>query len=205
MSREYRETEAAIHTMIADIAGELDRVAPPNEAVLARVKTAVRHEMNEQWLAQQSGPEPSGEAMARLRRAVRQALVGTTKSGPPDSLRVQWRAALTAAAMIALCLGLIRHVGHLQAERDHTLVLAAAREHVDFFVDAAQESLAPDEFSQSVLNELEFINGRLAGSDDDSVGSELDEADHAIQDIIEDSEQNDGKVGSGSWSSNDIG
>lgn len=209
MDQEQRNTEGLVETMLAGLADELNAVAPPNAAVLERVKTAVRHELNEQWFDRQPAPQPAPQALVRVKRAVHRMLLSEANrpGETADSLRMQRRAGLAAAAMIALCLGLIWQVGNpRQAGPQPSLILAAAQEHVDLFVDAARASLAGDEFSESILSELESIDNQLAGtSGEDADDAVLDDIGGAIEEFLQDSEPSDGKAGSGSWRLNSMG
>lgn len=183
MSQEQQQTEAAVEAMLARLGGDLDAITPPNEAVLARIKTAVSHEINERWLNEQPCPEPSGAVLRKVKWAVHRVLVG---GGRSNSLASPWRGALAAAAVIVLAFGLIRHLGHLQSrQHDRMMVLASAQEHVDLFVDAAQDTLAADEFRESILDELELIDVRLTGSSASGVEEDdLNDVSGVVEDLL---------------------
>jgi hypothetical protein len=188
--------EAQVNAMLAEWAADINDVPEPSRAVLERVKAAVRHEVNEQWLADQPAPIPSEQAMRRTRRAVHQAL-GRSGLNRGRLFNPQMIAGLTAAAMLAACVGLIRYVGYLQPATSVNPMLAAAQEHVDLFVESAEYALATDAFSESVLDELDLINAQLAGtSQEEGFQSVLDELDGAIQEMFDDPEGTDDIMGS---------
>jgi hypothetical protein len=179
------DLEKQVDTLLGGLAAELDRPAP-NAAVLARVKSAVRHELNEQWLARHPSPGPRPEALQRVRLAVREELA---RSGRNRRRMSPFSAGLAAVAMLALCVGLIRQVGYLQPPAVHNNSPAwaqAAQTHVDIFVEAAQVAMTTDDFSDSVLDELGEIRQTLTGaSKDDSTQDVLDELDSAMWQILD--------------------
>ncbi len=201
-----RNLEAQVEATLAELAADISAVPAPNEAVVERVKAAVRHEINEQWIAAQTSPLPSPDALRRTRAAVHEELGRVAGGRSGGRLRPQMLAGLSAAAAMAACVGLIRYVGLLQPTTSDSPMLAAAREHVNLFVEAAEYTLAKDEFSESVLNELDSINARMeATSPQHGPEGIVDELDQAIQQVLENSENTDGIMGGASWPQEVVG
>lgn len=199
MPDETQDIENRIDAMLEELAEAIDRVAEPNAAVVARVKSAVRHELNEQWLAAYGTPTPSDETVGEVRQAVRRELIHTRAlgrlfaAGPP-----RFWAGLAAAAMIALSVGLIRQVGYMASRppalADRSTVQVAV--DVDLFVEAAQLALAEDPFAESVLDELQSIDDTLVGSlRDREAQAVAEELDSAMRDILESTAPRDDTMG----------
>lgn len=197
-----KHLESQVDAMLAEFTADIDDVPAPSDAAVERTKAAVRHEINEQWLASHPSPQPSEDALRRTRTAVRSELKrGRARRANGWRLPPQVLAGLAAAAMLAACVGLIRYVGYLQPTTTVSPMLAAAQEHVDLFVEAAEYTLATDEFSESIRNELNSIYARMPGNsqqqDDDN--DVLDELDRAIEEFFENSRKTDGIMGGASW------
>ena len=88
---------------------------------LSMLRTAVKREVNEQWLASQPMPLPSEAALAQVRSRVHAELRDTQRAGSTCTLqRSSWRrlisaqgmASLGAAAMLLICVGIVRYVGN---------------------------------------------------------------------------------------------
>ena len=168
----------------------------PAAAVVERVKQAVGHELNEQWLADQAVPVPAQQALARVRAAVRRELACSRAAlGPPAGSVAAARlsawslplATLAAAAMILVCVGVIRHVGLVGAtvpagkDSPHDAVniyVQAAQQQIDLFVVAANDVLTPDVSVSTVRMDLEAMEGRATPS-----WPALDADDQALQEI----------------------
>lgn len=200
MSEDTRNLENDVDAMLHDLAGAIDRFAEPNAAVLARVKSAVRHEVNEQWLAEYGTPLPSDEAIHLTRRVVRSQLTRTRLS---DRFLARSRsralAGLAAAAMLAVSVGLIRYIGYLNPARSIRTVqnVVETRVDVDLFVEAAQFALADDDFAESVLDELRSIDDSIADSLHDRDSQAVaDELDGAVREILESAAPADDTMGS---------
>ncbi|HOA73089.1 MAG TPA: hypothetical protein PL151_00835 [Phycisphaerae bacterium] len=180
------DLEKQVDTLIGGLKVELDR-PQPNPAVLARVKAAVRHELNERWLDQYPSPQPSRKALHRVRLAVREELA---RSGPARRRTSLFSGGWAAAAMMALCVGLIQQIGYLQpvSVPDSNAAWAqAAQTHVELFVETVQLAMSTDDFSHSVLDELGEIRQSLTGLSDRSATQDvLDELDSAMWQILDD-------------------
>lgn len=157
MNRLEREVEAMMRSLSADFPVEVPA------ALVLRVKAAVRHEVNEEWLAGQPAPLPSGEAMQRVHGAVR----GELARWMTAARRSTWgrtASALAAAAMIALCVGVIRQAGNLRnAARSGVPEIDAAQAHLERFMTAAEEVFATDSLTASIHDDLSVIEEDIDG------------------------------------------
>ena len=182
MDRDMRDLENEVEAMLEPLAGRLDRLPRVGEAVIERVKAAVRHEINEQWLAAQPAVQPPTEVIAGVRTAVRDELRRkrsaashrfSTHEGDPAA-RQRWAAGLAAAAMIAICAVLIQRVGTLGPAPISPGAMAA-NQPLDLFADAAEVALAD--------NEMTGHRGPPRATVDNSDGV-LDDLNNAVQDIL---------------------
>lgn len=212
MAENTRDLEPQVEAMLEEWALHIDDVPGPTPDVLDRVKAAVRHQVNEEWLASQPSPSPRPAALQRVRAAVRQELARSSfGSGRSRRWLISPRlAGLAAAAMLIIGVGIVQWSGYLGGHADETpteeVWLAAAEEQVDLFVEAAQVAMGPDAFSESILNELEIIQAKLARSTQAEPGEDLlNELDAALREILESSPPGDGLMDSGSWSVRVIG
>ena len=140
--------------------------AEPSDAAVLRVKAAVRHELNEEWLAAQAAPLPSAEAIRRVHKVVAVEL-----ARPVVAQRSAWAraaAALAAAAMIAVSVGLIRQAG-LVGSSALSPEVVAAENHVELFLAAAEEVLSLDTLTEPIHDDLSVIEEDIDGWQ--SVGS----------------------------------
>ncbi|MBI4581603.1 MAG: hypothetical protein HY718_18035 [Planctomycetes bacterium] len=188
MSENVPALESQVDEMLGALAADIDRVPPPSPAVIERVKAAVRHEMNERWLAGRAAPSPRPGLLPDIREAVRQAIDTEVPTGPRRWWRhPQFVAGLAAAAMVALGVGVVWRVGTwtTPARLDEPFADAAAT-HIDLFVEAAQVTLADDEFSSQVLKELQSIEQQLSTSQTHSTGdSVLNDLGGALEEFME--------------------
>jgi hypothetical protein len=179
MSEDLEKLERDLDAAMASLP-DLSVAVP--DALILRTKATVRHAINEEWLAAQAGPLPSAEAVRQVHDAVRQEL-----TRPAARLRVWSRiiSPLAAAAMIALCVGVIRQAGMLK--QDTSPVVLAAEQHVDRFLTAAEEAFSSDTLTEAIHDELseieEDIDGwRSAGSGETGgLGDVLQEIDTQIK------------------------
>ena len=74
LDRLEREVEAAM-VLLPSL------VVEPSDAAVLRVKAAMRHELNEEWLADQAAPLPSAEAVRRVHKAVIAELAKPAQAG----------------------------------------------------------------------------------------------------------------------------
>lgn len=186
--QEPRKIEAEVSAMLKVFAADLDRLPPVGEAVTERIKTAVRDEINEQWLAAQLPLRPAAETVDSVRAAVHEELrrqATFAQCASSTKREAGWRAVLgglAAAAMIGLCIGLIQFVGQRTVPAHTRLAGAVPMQAIDTFVEAAEIALALDE---SAIASRAFADA-LTGVSEDDVFEELSEA---MQDILSSSEQ----------------
>ncbi len=182
-----REVEAALASLSADLTLE------PAETLVHQVKEAVRHELNAAWLTQQPSPLPSAEALQRVRAAVHRelqepelqlAVEAKADHGPP-ARRFAWSPAgplLAAAAIIAICVGVIHYLGSLKppALPDDP----ATEAKVDLFVEVAEQVFAPNPLTASIIADLDVLEENIARGEPvwecemgvlDEIVSEIDE------------------------------
>ena len=175
MDRSLENLEREVEAGLAQVSARWS-VDPP-AALVQRVKQAVRHELNEQWLADQAVPVPSLQALARVRAAVRRELARSRAAlAPPAGSLAAARlsawslplATLAAAAMILVCVGVIRYVGLVGATTPHgkdsphdavNVYVQAAQQQIDLFVAVANDVLTPDVSVSTVRMDLEAMEG----------------------------------------------
>jgi hypothetical protein len=156
MSDDLDRLEREVESELAALAGQLP-VELPGPLVL-RVKAVVRHQSNEGWLADQPGPRPSTDILRRIKQAVHEELGRMTAS----SNRSAWgraSAVVAAAAMIALCVGVIHHAGTLKpaiAAAD-----ADAEAHVDQFLSAAERVFSDEPLTASIESDLSDVEDNI--------------------------------------------
>jgi len=204
---ELEVMENQIETMLSGVAGAID-VPGPEPAIVQRVKAAVHIEIDEQWLAGHPSPLPSRAALSLAKRAVRFELAPSRTGRARILPSSQALAALAAAAMLVLSVGLIHRMGQLQRAGNQQVgqpLVLAAQERVDLFLEAAQVALQRDEFSESVLGELESIDARLAEDPEVQQDDILQELDDAIREILGDPAPRDGTLGILSWPKGRLG
>ncbi len=162
LDRLEREVEAAM-ALLPNLSAE------PADAALLRVKAAVRHELNEEWLADQSAPLPSAEAVQRVHTAVREEL-----SQSAGTQRLAWgriASALAAAAMIAISVGVIRQAGLIrQGPQTVTPEVAEAQAHLELFLTAAEKVFTSDTLTGSIYDDLSVIHDDLSVIEEDING-----------------------------------
>jgi hypothetical protein len=154
MSENLDKLEREAESLLASMSDDLS-VAPADAAIL-RVKAAVRHELNESWLADQSHPTPSPLATEQARSAARTELeqTATHRSWPMrQPAWVRAVSALAAAAMIAIGFTVIYQAGLNEPATKET-VSATGLEIPDGFLteDPLVSSLSTDmdEFEAAV-------------------------------------------------------
>lgn len=194
MNRQIQDLETEIATTLQSLADELDRLPPLGEATVERVKTAVRQEINEQWLAAQPPILPSCEVINRLHASVRDELdrqPAIAEHQPAGVTASRWAgreqlfAGLATAAMIAICIGLIQHMGLWTATQKNVIVtIAATQQPIDLFVEAAEVALTADETTTA----LSSLSESRTGASTDGV---LEDLSDAVQEILNGLEQED--------------
>lgn len=139
----------------------LDLTVEPPPAVVQRVRAAVRHELNEVWLAQQPTPEPDAATLSRVLAAVRRELARVA-AGRARPVRLgRWLTGGAAAAAVVLAVGLMHRGAVWPLTRPSELVQAggtAADEAViERFLQAADRVWADDPLTQGIRDDLETI------------------------------------------------
>jgi len=157
MSDELSNLEREVEKAMASLPSLL---AEPSDAAVLRVKAAVRYELNEEWLAGQAAPLPSAEAVRRVHEAVVAEL-----AKPAAAHLSAWgrmAAALAAAAMIAVSVGVIRQAG-LAGSSALLPAVAEAENHVERFLAAAEEVLSLDTLTEAIHDDLSVIEEDIDG------------------------------------------
>lgn len=182
MSNDLDKLEREIEAAMASLP-DLSPAVP--DALVLRTKATVRHAVNEEWLAAQSAPLPSAEAVRHVHEAVRAEL------GHPAARRWAWSgmmSPLAAAAMIALCVGAIRQAGMLKQDSSGvSQVVLAAEQHVDLFLTAAEAAFSSDTLTESIQDDLSEIEedidgwGTAGGGETGGLGDLLQEIDVQIK------------------------
>ncbi len=187
MNEQIQDIENEVTTMMQSFVGDLDRLPRLSEAVVERVKMAVRQEINEQWLAGQLPIHPSPETLDRVRHAVHDEIEhqsDTVVIRRQAGLQ-QLLAGLAAAAMIIICVGLIQNVGTWTATQQNlATVVDFSKQPIDLFVEAAEVVLTSSETSTTSGD----LSGSRVGVSTDSVMKDLNEA---VQEILTSSERHD--------------
>jgi hypothetical protein len=186
MTRDLVLLEAEIETMLGDLSADLDRVPPPGEAVMARVKTAARHEMNERWLAAlPTAPAARPGLLEDVQVAVRRELDRQERWNWNRRWNPQLAGGAMAAAMLVLCVGLVWRIGRVPSPQvmADQLVVKAAEHHVSLFLEAAQVALAGDEFNKSLGTDPGQGGTRTESAAETGSDSLLKELDGAIEEV----------------------
>lgn len=112
MDQIEREAEALRERLAESLSSRV-----PSEAAIERVRMAVRHELNEQWLREQAQPAPSDLAVGRTKRAVREVLAEAGESRGASRWWMSRRTwGIAAVAAIALAVGILQFRGAASPE-----------------------------------------------------------------------------------------
>ena len=144
---------------------------------LSRLRGAVQREVNEQWFAGQSSPLPSAAALGQVRSRVHAELLGAGRANStfsrtrhPGSWRrwisAQALASLGAAAMLLICVGIVRYVGNRS---------------MDAGVDTG--TLASVFNATSATDSIQSAVASLEESDQDEWSS--DDGDTSLEDLVQ--------------------
>jgi len=172
MNEDLNNLEKEAEEMLKNLSPMLS--ADPRPATIERIKSAIRHELNEQWLADQPAPTPTGDTMQNVRNAVDNEL---KKSATHRWLRPRIWAPLAAAAMIALYVGLTQFAPTPQPTKPDTTA-------IDLFVQAAEEIFIENVFTLAANMDIDAIEDNInnlgAGLDYQTeslnqIGNEIDE------------------------------
>ncbi len=177
MNDEFDILEHEIDAMLAPLADRLDE--PPSHAAVARVRDAVRHELDEAWLEGQPQPQPSDAALHRVRTAVHAALSDITGGRgtiiPMTTRRSGWSrvagglSAAAVAAAVGLCAVIIRLA---PSPSSPTAAPAGDTTSLDLFVQASDSVLDDDGFTSTLGGDLSELEERV--STWDSVWPDVD-------------------------------
>jgi hypothetical protein len=140
----------------------LDLTAEPSPAVVQRVRAAVRHELNEAWLAQQPTPGPSAAALSRVLAAVRRELARVATGRDRAVHLGRWlTGGAAAAAAVILTVGLMHRGAVWPLTRPSELVkaggTAADEAAIERFLQAADRVWADDPLTRGIRDDLETI------------------------------------------------
>jgi hypothetical protein len=181
MAEDLDKLEREVESQLAAVGGRLSVELPV--ALMLRVKAGVRHELNEGWLASHPQPRPSTEALERVRSAVREALARPAVTAAQSS----WgraAAAMAAAAMIALSVGLIHRAGTLKPAP--TGLDEDTRSHLELFTAAAEAVFSSEPLTASIDSDLSSVEEHIAQwqatsqDDTESLNSILNEIDKKL-------------------------
>jgi hypothetical protein len=112
MADDLNSIELEVERELGRWAGRLD--VRPTSQVVASLRVAVRHEVNEAWLHEQSSPTPKPAVVERVRLAVLGELGRGFRAGRLHRwVSSQAWVALGAAAMLLIVIGAIRYAGTL--------------------------------------------------------------------------------------------
>ncbi len=179
MDEQLDELESQIDAELGEFSRELNELPGPGLAVRERVKLAVRHEMNERWLAAQEPVPPRLGLLHEVKRRVRCELVRTgAMSRARLFVESRMMGGLVAAALLLVCVGLIWQIGYLGSTEPGSasaLNLASANSNLDLFVEAAQVVWDSEE-------RQEQTDASVLGSAPDSLMEDLT---GALEDVLE--------------------
>lgn len=193
MSCDPENLEPSIDRELRVWSARLD--ARPAPAVTARVHEAVRHEINELWLATQDRPAPSAAAKLRVQTAVGLELARARKldgrhqpvrGRPCQGHSRQAGSALAAAAMLLLCVGIIRYASGPRSPD-------AGGVTMDAFVATLSSTAPTDAIQEAILDlESEFADDDTNAAQDDGSLDELVTEMDRILDEHQPAQQNSG-------------
>ena len=157
MSEDLEKLEFDVEAALSALSAEL--TVEPSEGAVQRVQAAVRHALDEAWLAEHRTPTPPPVVLQQVRAAVHSELERAGKpevaelsvAGKPVRRFPWWAvgAPLAAAAMIGICIGLAHRAQPVKpalSPRD-----AAAEAKLDLFVEAAEQLFADDPFADRIV------------------------------------------------------
>lgn len=188
MSKDMDKLEAELDEAVRFWGPRLDADARPSPAALARTKAAVNHALNERWLTGVPTPLPSKRVLARVRSAVHAELAARSAVQRRTGWSSSMVGSLAAAAMIALCFGLVHRVGSLQQAPSGPA--DPVEQNVSLFVEAAS----------AVLGDLE-----PAPAHHDDGERVLQEFDQALKDVLDAGDEGDNSMGLSGYSQEAVG
>jgi hypothetical protein len=185
MNEQPEKMERQIDQELAQWAGRLD--AEPASAVTARIRSAVRQELNEQWLAGQTSPGPSPAVLRGVRAAVAAELqrsdgdrvvAPAAQSARARSPRRKWDSPAcgfsAAAAGLMLCLGVVRLAGEWVSAPQESATLLVR------FVETAADRPLTDVSTEAIGREILGLERRLT----DGPAEELEATTDALEELV---------------------
>lgn len=171
-----------------EVERELARWGPrldvrPAEQALGRAQQACRLELDEAWLRSQPAPSPSPEVMARVRSAVAAELARSGRRiglSWPRWLTPQATGSIAAAAVLLICVGVVRLAGPGAGAS------ATAAVEVDELLAAADRMWTgspADDLEEAVRSIEDDLSGDAAGDD---AGDSLEEMLLEMDELLED-------------------
>ena len=158
MADEIRKLEIEVERRLADLSRQLSVELPAD--VVARLRSSIRCELDERWLAGQCEPMPDGAVLDRVRHAVRKELARTHRN------RSGWYRSGLVAAAILLCVGIARLVLRPSSPSTISSVSESLRGHVPnpvvLFVQASTRVWASDTLTPEILVGVEAVEDSLS-------------------------------------------
>lgn len=188
---QFGQLEAQVEAELAGLAQHIDARVP--EGLIERLGAQTRLAVHEAWLAEQPHPRPSPALLQRVGERIAAelsaapAVAGPRRWWPPNS---RTGGALAAAAMLLMCIGVIRTVGSGSGRGASVMPATEVHESVSVFVQAAETALTGDTFSAATISELDGIGRRISAWPESSQ-SQDDELDAVMQKLMEAFEQAD--------------
>ncbi len=146
-----REAESALASLCGHFAAE------PTSAVLDEVRSAVRHELNELWLAERIEPPVPEETLPRVRSNVHAELERCREGSPVYSVN-RWSSLgglAAAAAMIGICFGIIQFAASLKSDG------GSAGGGIDLFVQAGGKVIDEKPITDELLADLDALEENI--------------------------------------------
>lgn len=132
----------------------------PSEAVVDRIRMAVRGELNEAWLRGRAQPVPGDDLLRRVAAGVRRELTCVAAERARESrLRRRLAGGVAVAATIALVFG----VTHFGRPARVGPMPAAGADVIELFAQAADEVWSADPLTREMDAELEAIEETMTG------------------------------------------
>lgn len=161
----------------------LDLSVRPPEAVVARVRSAVRQELNEAWLADQAQPVPDRALLDRVTDAMHRERAAMAAARRRIVRLRRWlTAGAAAAAAVALAVGLSR-LGGTSSTRGNRPALAGDADAIERFVQAADQIWSADPLTSEIREGVDAIeesvtqwslDGASDGTGQEDINSGLD-------------------------------
>ncbi len=155
MDRDVENLEREVEAQWSSLG--LDLSVHPSDAVVARVRSAVRQELNEAWLAGQPQPVPDRVLLGRVTAAMHRERQAMTAARVRIVRLRRWLAAGTAAAAaVTLVFGLSR-LGVEPSAKVGQPAAAGDVEAIERFVQAADQVWSADPFTSDIREGLDAL------------------------------------------------